>query len=332
MTISLNSSTLAKTPGFEISDPESISGYMSNTFRPNKSIIKRNDAVVDFRHNSLQFGSTSINLVRYGIEALVDAPPTGEIFLAMFTLAGSARIDQGDSQFTALPGSFCVLNPNRRLRINLSSDFEQLTVRICGDAVRRSLLQLTHREMIQPLEFTPRAYPLTQQAASFGRLINTICDDSLNQAGMSHPQVSKYLEEAMVNLLLTDFSHNYSDRVMSDHFSLSPHFLKRAEEYLIANMDKNLTVADVAEFANTSVRSLQKAFQQYRNTTLTAYLREKRLESAREALLSAEAEGQTVTEVALAHGFTHLSKFADYYKKRFGESPSETKSALLRKS
>ncbi len=331
MAIDLDSSTLAKTPGFEISDPESISGYMSSTFRPNKSIITRNSEPVDFRHNSLRFGATTINLVRYGIEALVDAPPTGEIFLAMFTLSGYAQIDQGDSQFTALPGSFCVLNPNHRLRINLSRDFEQLTVKIRGDAVRRSILQLTHREINQPLEFAPRAYPLEGQAASFGRLINTICDDSLNQTGMNHPQVSKHLEEAMVNLLLTSFSHNYSVQMMSDLYSLTPNILRRAEDFIMANLDQSICVSEVAKIAGASVRSIQNAFKNYRNTTLTTYIREVRLERAREALLIAESTGQNITDIAFAHGFTHLSKFAEYYKKRFGESPSQTKSGLRTK-
>ena len=34
--------------------------------------------------------------------------------------------------------------------------------------------------------------------------------------------------------------------------------------------------------------------------------------------------GQSVTEVAYAHGFEHLGRFSAYYRERFGELPSDT--------
>lgn len=327
--VQLDSSALAKTPSFEIKDPASISGYMSSAFRPNRSIIRRKSTYAAFRHNSLQFGTTTFNLVRYGIEARVDAPPANEIFLAMFTLSGTARVNQGKHQFSTSPGSFCMLNPNRHLKIDLSEDFEQLTLKICGDAMRRALLQLTHREIKDPLEFAPTAYPINGKAASFAHLVKTVCIDAQSpEQGFNHPTVCRHLEDAMVNLLLTEFTHNYSSMMATSLQTLVPYFLKRAEEYINANLTEPISVVDVATVTGTSVRSLQNAFRQYRQTTLTAYLRNQRLHSVRQNLLSAAANGLTVTEVALAHGFTHLSKFSHYYKTLFGESPSQTKTGL----
>lgn len=326
MTVQLDSSALAATPSFEITDPEQISGYMSNTFRPNKSIVRRKISGVDFRHNSLKLGDTTINVVRYGIEARVDAPPAQDVFLAMFTLAGSARVDQGDNLFTTRPGTFCVLNPSRHLKVDLSRDFEQLTVRICGDAVRQSFLQLASSDLKQPLEFMPTAHPLDGRAASFGRLIKTICDDMSRQtSGFSHPSVSRHLEQAIVNLLLTQFPHNYSSLLEREgNTAPAPYFVRRAEEYMREHLEQPLCLHELASASGTSVRTLQSAFRKYRNTTPTTYLREKRLEAVRKALLNARDKGESVTEVAVAHGFTHLSKFAQYYRARFGESPSQT--------
>ncbi|MEX1147182.1 MAG: helix-turn-helix domain-containing protein, partial [Sphingomonadales bacterium] len=53
-------------------------------------------------------------------------------------------------------------------------------------------------------------------------------------------------------------------------------------------------------------------------------LRDLRLDHAYAELSRSTRTGCTVTEVAMAAGFTHLSKFAAYYKARFGESPSDT--------
>jgi AraC-like DNA-binding protein len=55
------------------------------------------------------------------------------------------------------------------------------------------------------------------------------------------------------------------------------------------------------------------------------YVRDRRLERARDQLAVAlPSDGITVTEVAERWGFGHLGNFSGSYRKRFGESPSQT--------
>jgi AraC-like DNA-binding protein len=55
------------------------------------------------------------------------------------------------------------------------------------------------------------------------------------------------------------------------------------------------------------------------------HLRNRRLERAHEELTDVlPSDGVTVTDIAERWGFTHLSSFATLYRKRWGESPSET--------
>src|SRR5260370_29518721 len=53
------------------------------------------------------------------------------------------------------------------------------------------------------------------------------------------------------------------------------------------------------------------------------YLRNVRFAKVRDALLRAEPE-ESVTVIAMACGFTHMSRFALEYRHRFGERPSAT--------
>jgi transcriptional regulator GlxA family with amidase domain len=76
--------------------------------------------------------------------------------------------------------------------------------------------------------------------------------------------------------------------------------------------------------SGVSARSLHAGFRRFRNTTPMLYLKNHRLDLARRQLREGADTGVSVTEVALACGFTHLSKFARDYLERFGERPSMT--------
>ena len=60
------------------------------------------------------------------------------------------------------------------------------------------------------------------------------------------------------------------------------------------------------------------------------FLRNHRLQRVREELLSAR-EAQ-VSDVALRWGFSHFGRFAAEYRKRFGESPSQTLAGARRRA
>ncbi len=82
-------------------------------------------------------------------------------------------------------------------------------------------------------------------------------------------------------------------------------------------------MADAAAAAGCSVRALQRAFQQFRDTTPHAALMRARLELARAALL---ADGEaSAASIARRYGFTNAGRFAAAYAGRFGEMPSETR-------
>jgi transcriptional regulator GlxA family with amidase domain len=53
------------------------------------------------------------------------------------------------------------------------------------------------------------------------------------------------------------------------------------------------------------------------------YLRNARFQQAREALRRAPPE-TSVTDIAMTWGFSHMGRFSVEYRKRFGESPSDT--------
>jgi hypothetical protein len=77
---------------------------------------------------------------------------------------------------------------------------------------------------------------------------------------------------------------------------------------------------------NVTLRpALPDGFRQRMGVTPTQYLRGVRLGRVRADLLASQpADPTTVAETAHRWGFAHLGRFAQYYRQRYGESPSDT--------
>ncbi|RUU28329.1 helix-turn-helix domain-containing protein [Mesorhizobium sp. M6A.T.Ce.TU.016.01.1.1] len=73
-----------------------------------------------------------------------------------------------------------------------------------------------------------------------------------------------------------------------------------------------------------SRRTLHRAFQHTLGIGPLAYLRLRRLSAVHRALTMAEPAYAGVTRAALDFGFTDLGRFAAFYKRLFGEFPSQT--------
>jgi len=83
-----------------------------------------------------------------------------------------------------------------------------------------------------------------------------------------------------------------------------------------------VTVKRIAQAAGCSVRALQLAFRRFRNTTPMDALLRIRLEQAHEQILQSDGS-QSVIAIAANYGFTNPGRFADQYRRVFGEYPSE---------
>jgi transcriptional regulator GlxA family with amidase domain len=91
-----------------------------------------------------------------------------------------------------------------------------------------------------------------------------------------------------------------------------------------ANLGKLVHIRDLCRVAGVEQHTVLRAFRAIRDTTPYRYLHALRLKGAREALLTSEADAETVTRVAMRFGFSELGRFAADYRSAFGESPSET--------
>lgn len=306
-------------------DLDQVRTHLCSALRPHNIDLGRGRPTMNFIHNQASIGDLALNAMYYGTPIHVEAPETEDVYLFMLTLAGAAHAKQGSSTTEIGSGTVYVFNPTRKLDITLSRDNKQLVVRLPRANVERFLKNELSRSLADPLEFETRPISLGGEAPGLQTFIQSMCQD-LDQpvSGYARQSVAGHVESMFLSLVLSALPHNYSDLYLGGGSGAAPYFVRRAEDFMRTNMDQPITVNDMAEAACTSVRSLQSGFRNFRDTTPTAYLRDMRLEKSRQELLKAAANKLTVTDVALACGFTHLSKFSLCYRNRFGESPSET--------
>jgi AraC family ethanolamine operon transcriptional activator len=116
-------------------------------------------------------------------------------------------------------------------------------------------------------------------------------------------------------------------RPNKDQTALQPsnreRLVRRAEDYLRANLGHPLSIFDLCQELAVSERTLHYAFQEVRGLSPMAYIQASRLNAVREELKAAPAGTATVHEIAQRWGFWHTGDFAAAYRRLFGELPSQ---------
>ncbi len=98
---------------------------------------------------------------------------------------------------------------------------------------------------------------------------------------------------------------------------------KRACEYIDANYRHAIRSEDLCRVTGAGIRTLQRCFREHCGVTITDYLKSLRFQAAWRELVAAHPEEDSVTQIALKHGFSHLGRFSVEFRHRFGDSPKQ---------
>src|SRR5512140_2311967 len=102
-----------------------------------------------------------------------------------------------------------------------------------------------------------------------------------------------------------------------------PRSVRRALEAMHANAGHAWSVKQLAAVAGVSGRTLQRQFLSFVGKAPRTVLHDINFDRARRELLQGSA-GARVVDVALRCGFPHAGRFSVEYRRRYGETPSQT--------
>jgi AraC-like DNA-binding protein/tetratricopeptide (TPR) repeat protein len=105
--------------------------------------------------------------------------------------------------------------------------------------------------------------------------------------------------------------------------SVLPRGVRRALDAMHAALGRDLGLAELAAAAGLTGRTLQRQFRIFLGKTPHEALCDIRFEAARRKLLQG-APGLKIMDVAARCGFQHFGRFSVEYRRRYGETPSQT--------
>ncbi|OCK53706.1 helix-turn-helix domain-containing protein [Bradyrhizobium sp. LMTR 3] len=110
---------------------------------------------------------------------------------------------------------------------------------------------------------------------------------------------------------------------VSSAISALPRGVRRALDAMRGNVGHSWRLTELAAIGGVSGRTLQRQFLSFVGKTPRAALREIGFECARRELLQGKPDIK-IMDVALRCGFPHFGRFSTEYRRRYGETPSQT--------
>ncbi len=161
------------------------------------------------------------------------------------------------------------------------------------------------------------------EGSSFRRILQFVWgemkrDGLFSRSPHVRDEAANLLRESLLQLIASEAQSSQLTK-HGDWLSL----VRRAEDYIDANLRQSISTADLAVICGVSASTLQRGFLRRYGFGPHAFIKQRRLEGVRKDLRGADASS-TVTDIASSYGFCHLSQFAADYRREFGELPSET--------
>lgn len=205
-----------------------------------------------------------------------------------------------------------------RLQVN-----PQELCRAAVDLSNYSLSPSRCRKRLQAIQaLQPRLHPECDQALMLQQLLKLsqssplLHGQQLRQIGLDH------LILRMLALLLCGALIQRAGQHSSQRQGRKAQIMEDLSNWIGNNLHRSIQLRDLCRQSGYSERSLRNLFQERFQCGPVQWIRQQRLERAREKLLQAD-NAITVTAVAQSVGYQHLSQFSRDFQQTFGRRPSE---------
>lgn len=276
--------------------------------------------------NAVRLVDVTMAYIDFACATSLFVAKSADAYTVHMTTSGTVHVDIGGERSEITPFFALVVSPGMAYSLECERDSPQVIIRIERAALERQLSRMLGKVPAEPLRFTPLGDLTSDGATRWHGALQILSSEIVSPASLIHHGVgAPALEELIMSTLLYLQGSNYWMRLRMLPASTGRPAVRKSMDYIEEHLAEPITVADLVRATGMSSRSIQSGFKEDLHTTPIGYIRERRLDRVREALMSAvPGEGLTVTDAAERWGFTHLGSFSMLYRKRYGESPSQT--------
>lgn len=318
---------------FSTTEIKAANDYINSHVTAHQLNLLDVDSNIRFDCQRWQVGGFQVCDFSYGdceVEVTVDKCEEHGFFIVI-PMSGYANVISKERSFSLQPGLAMAFTTSEAESTKFRDSTSFRNINIC--ASYHTLQSFLTSEFQLPItrDITFPAEPMIVNN-EFRFLLNYIewFSSQLNSDTVSmihgRANLAKHMYDMLMSFLVSTVENNYQELYdPKNDKGPAPIFVRLAEEYIRDNATEPITISDIAQEVGVAVRTLHNGFQQYRNYSISEFMRNQRLSLARIELATAKQKNLSVTDVAYACGFVHLSKFALAYQKKYGEKPSETR-------
>ena len=294
---------------------------MGRLFSPHRLEIRGDPQALDVELNQVALRDVSIHVLRYGTAVTIDPGRRGDFYMVQLPIGGCAELHSGTRQVAIGPGVLSVLNPQTPTLMHWSGDCAMILLQVPREVVQRRMPMLRSHQAPSFALASSRRDPGVAAWWSVAEDMVSNLDRHAAQ-WLSHPAAAAAMEEFLLSAFTSLLQPVDVEALTDPSGRTDQRCLKRAKDYIHANLDQALMLDDIARRACVCPRTLEITFKRHESMSPLAYARNARIQAVHQAL----ERGQvlSVTDVALSYGFNHMGRFAAQYRQQFGCSPSET--------
>jgi len=240
--------------------------------------------------------------------------------------------------FSYLPGSGDIYYDNRPVgasalvthrwngveRVNCSDRINLMIVAIDEDFFAEYLAPLPGLENIartsHPVCYTSNPELITAfQNTAYGVLQELVRSPDI----LTCERLRVGLQQRALDSILAVIADNYGERPRLPAPSTRAYIVGRAIEYIESRLADPISIHELCAAIRICPRTLSYAFAEILGASPKSYVLASRLNRAHRDLGDARVHA-SIQNIAARCGFSHMGRFAQYYRAAFGQLPSET--------
>ena len=236
-----------------------------------------------------------------------------EYCFLILQLAGKSRLEQGARDILLMPGDMTLIDSGMPSKFDYDGPFRQLSFHL----PRKVLEARLHTRRL------PYA-SLISGSQGMGAVTSGFMKSMYDQALLLRPDQAETIRDALLEMV-TSCVGQCSGMGNAGTASPKGQQLRQLQQYIDARLaDPNLSPGGIAKSYGISTRHLHRLFE-LSGMSVGEWMRNKRLERARDDLANPKFADHSVIQIAFNWGFNDASHFSRTFKAAFGMTPRQYK-------